>query len=266
MKGWLWKADRDWETGIQRRQRARLGVQTEASHGGCYRVLVRGGKSEKRRTKKLSRAEGKMWKWCLRERADIGQRGRDKEGSNWVGEIKPKSLWNLLGVASGRRAQGEWDGGHELYYRQNDDGDVVVIKKCEILTSELSVVSWGIYLWRAGKREEQGVVEGTLLTVRSIDFSLLLYLIAQALTPRWFGFSLVSHTCVCILQMKALQLFIRQEMCRDQLKMTRLQTPRVCTCRSCTSANRCAKGLSFSKRWRESNHHCRAQRHLLLIG
>lgn len=31
------------------------------------------------------------------------------------------------------------------------DGDEVVIKKCEISTSELSVVSWGIYLWRAGR-------------------------------------------------------------------------------------------------------------------
>lgn len=34
-------------------------------------------------------------------------------------------------------------------------GDGVVIKKCEILTSESSAVSWGIYLRRAGKEEEE---------------------------------------------------------------------------------------------------------------
>lgn len=78
------------------------------------------------------------------------------------------------------------------------EGDEVVIKKCEILTSELSVVSWGIYLWRAGKeRRREGWRErgGSLLTVRSIDFSLLLYLIAQALTQGDLGFLLL---CVSV--------------------------------------------------------------------
>lgn len=119
-------------------------------------------------------------------------------------------------------APGMMKGGH---------GDEVVIKKCEILTSELSVVSWGIYLWRAGKerrREGWSEQEGSLLTVRSIDFSLLLYLIAQALTQGDLGF---LSFCLCV--------YVRARVClralytrrhaiiysaRNVLKMTRLQT------------------------------------------
>lgn len=80
-------------------------------------------------------------------------------------------------------------------------GDEVVIKKCEILTSESSAARWGIYLRRAEKEEEEeeGCNEqgGSLLTVRSIDFSLLLYLIAQALTQGDLGFPLLC-VCVCV--------------------------------------------------------------------
>lgn len=39
-------------------------------------------------------------------------------------------------------------------------GGELVIKKCDILASELSVVSWGIYLWRAVKQRGKGVGDG----------------------------------------------------------------------------------------------------------
>lgn len=64
MRGWLWKADSEGETGIQRRQRARLGrVQMEVNHGDCYKPVVRGEKREREENKKTcGSVEKNMWK------------------------------------------------------------------------------------------------------------------------------------------------------------------------------------------------------------
>ena len=60
MRGWLWKSRQRGETGIQERQRARVGVQMKANHDDCCTIPLRGGKKEKRRKKKLNRLDEKM--------------------------------------------------------------------------------------------------------------------------------------------------------------------------------------------------------------
>lgn len=132
-----------------------------------------------------------MWKQCLTEKAEIG-RGEGTKKNQIESEKETEELVRERAtedscVTAQRMMRGE-------------RGDQVVIKKCAILTSELSAVRWGIHLWRAGKeRRREGWSErgGSLLTVRSIDFSLLLYLIAQSLAQGDLGF-LPFCVCVCV--------------------------------------------------------------------
>ena len=142
-------------------------------------------------------------------RNNVRKKGLRRDGEERQRRIKlswriiQRSRWYLLGFIAEGEGETE-DTGWVTVQRAIRGGhrDEVVIKKCEIWTSELSAVSWGIYLRRAGKerRRREGCSEqgGSLLTVRSIDFSLLLYLIAQA-DSRWFGFSLAVCVCVNIL-------------------------------------------------------------------
>lgn len=74
-------------------------------------------------------------------------RVRDKEASNWVGILQ----WRVKSAVVARGGGEHKERGSCYRKTRGGDGDEVVIKKCEISTSELSVVSWGIYLWRAGR-------------------------------------------------------------------------------------------------------------------
>lgn len=72
MKGWLRKADREGDTGIQRRQRARLGFRSRPI------MVTASYKRWEEREQNCSRVEKKCGKRHWKERAAIGRGGETK--------------------------------------------------------------------------------------------------------------------------------------------------------------------------------------------